>query len=159
MCRRLIAGLSTFIEKVLPLRRLRRNGWKIAREVKLSRAIVIRILRRAGMNRLRSLDPPPPVIRWTQASRRSYPLRYQAPGSRRQARPSHHGDRTRQIRGPGYEYLYVAIDDHSRIVSRLSCPTRSTVQLSASSTWLVRCSGGARSGFLGGASEWQTKIG
>jgi hypothetical protein len=38
-----------------------------------------------------------------QASRRSYPLRYQAPGSHRQARPSHHGDRTRQTRGPGYE--------------------------------------------------------
>lgn len=30
----------------------------------LSRAAVSRILRRAGMNRLRSLDPPPPVVRY-----------------------------------------------------------------------------------------------
>ena len=54
---------STLVEKVLALRRLRWNGWRIARELKLSRATVSRILRRAGMNRLRSLDPPPPVVR------------------------------------------------------------------------------------------------
>ena len=55
---------SAFIERVLALRRLRWNGWRIARETRLSRATVSRILRRAGMNRLRSLDPPPPVVRY-----------------------------------------------------------------------------------------------
>ena len=55
------ATSSTLVEKVLSLRRLRWNGWRIARELKLSRATVSRILRRAGMNRLASLDPPPPV--------------------------------------------------------------------------------------------------
>ena len=55
---------STLLEKVLVLRHERRNGWRIARELKLSRATVSRILRRAGMSRLRSLDPPPPVVRY-----------------------------------------------------------------------------------------------
>ncbi len=44
---------STLWEKVLQLRRQRRNGWQIAQELKLSRATVSRILRRSGLNRLR----------------------------------------------------------------------------------------------------------
>jgi len=55
---------SFLLERVLALRRLRWNGWRIAHELKLSRATVSRLLRRAGMNRLRSLDPPPSVIRY-----------------------------------------------------------------------------------------------
>ena len=55
---------STLLEKVLALRRLRYNGWRIAQALGLSRATVCWILRRAGMNRLRSLDPPPPVVRY-----------------------------------------------------------------------------------------------
>jgi transposase len=55
---------SILLEKVFALRRLRWNGWRIARELQLSRATISRVLRRAGMNRLRSLDPPPPVERY-----------------------------------------------------------------------------------------------
>jgi transposase InsO family protein len=104
------------LEKVLALRRLRYNGWRIAQALGLSRATVSRILRRAGMNRLRSLDPPPPVVRYE----------HKRPGSlihcdiKRLARivkPGHrvHGDRTRETRRAGYEYLHIAIDGHSRI--------------------------------------------
>jgi transposase InsO family protein len=100
----------------LLLRRERWNGWRIARELQLSRATVSRILRRHGLHRLRSLDPPPPVRRYE----------HQAPGDllhldikrlARIVRPGHriHGDRRRQPRGVGYESLHVAIDDHSRI--------------------------------------------
>jgi transposase len=49
---------STLLERVFALRRRRWNGWRIARELRLRRATVSRVLRRAGMNRLRSLDPP-----------------------------------------------------------------------------------------------------
>jgi transposase len=59
------------IEQVLSFRRLRWNGWRIALELGLSGATVSRILRRAGMNRLRSLDPPPPVLRYTNTSVRA----------------------------------------------------------------------------------------
>jgi transposase InsO family protein len=107
---------SSLLERVLALRRMRWNGWRIAGELHLSRATVSRILRRAGLNRLRSLDPPPPVIRYE----------HKHPGDlihfdiKRLAcivKPGHrvHGDRTRETRGAGYEYLHIAIDDHSRI--------------------------------------------
>jgi len=107
---------SALIEKVLALRRLRYNGWRIAVALKLSRATVSRILRRAGMNRLRSLDPPPPVVRYEH----KYPgslIHFDIKRLARIVKPGHrvHGDRTRETRGAGYEYLHIAIDDHSRI--------------------------------------------
>jgi transposase InsO family protein len=107
---------STLLEKVLAFRRLRYNGWRIAHELKLSRATVCRILRRAGLNRLRSLDPPLPVQRYEH----EHPgdlihfdikslARIERPGSRVTGKL---GDRSR---GAGYEYLHIAIDDHSRL--------------------------------------------
>jgi transposase len=51
---------STLLEKVFALRRLRWNGWRIAGELAICHGTVSRCLRRAGMNRLKSLDPPPP---------------------------------------------------------------------------------------------------
>jgi transposase InsO family protein len=103
-------------EKVLALRRLRYNGWRIASELRLSRATVSRILRRAGMNRLRSLDPPPPVRRY-EHTRPGSLIHFDIKRLARIVKPGHriHGDRTRETRGAGYEYLHIAIDDHSRI--------------------------------------------
>jgi transposase InsO family protein len=107
---------STLLEKVLALRRLRYNGWRIARETGLSRATVSRILRRAGMNRLRSLDPPPPVVRY-EHKRPGDMIHFDIKRLACIVKPGHriHGDRTRQTRGAGYEYLHIAIDDHTRI--------------------------------------------
>jgi transposase InsO family protein len=107
---------SPLLERVLSLRRERRNGWQIAHELQISRATVSRILRRAGMNRLRSLDPPPPVVRYEHR----HPgdlihfdikrlARFNKPGHRVTGVPGN------ESRGIGYEYLHVAIDDHSRI--------------------------------------------
>ncbi|MDR3725150.1 MAG: IS481 family transposase [Terracidiphilus sp.] len=117
---------STLLERVCALRRLRWNGWRIAREVKLSRATISRILRRAGMNRLCSLDPPPPVQRYE----------HQRPGElihfdiKRLAvirKPGHRvtGQRRGQARGSGWEYLHIAIDDHSRISFAAILPDQS----------------------------------
>jgi transposase InsO family protein len=107
---------STFIEKVLALRRLRWNGWRIARELKLSRATVSRILCRAGMNRLRSLDPPPPVVRY-EHKRPGDLIHFDIKRLARIVKPGHrvHGNRTQETRGAGYEYLHIAIDDHTRL--------------------------------------------
>lgn len=104
------------LERVLELRRQRRNGFYIACELRLSRTTVSRLLRRNGLNRLASLDPLPAVQRYE----------HKHPGDlvhfdiKRLAcirQPGHRvtGDRTRESRGVGYEYLHVAIDDHSRI--------------------------------------------
>jgi transposase InsO family protein len=107
---------STSLEKVLHLRRLRWNGWRIALEVKLSRATVSRVLRRAGMNRLRSLDPPLPVIRYEHKHPGDL-IHFDIKRLARIVRPGHriHGDRGQEVRGAGWEYLRIAIDDHSRI--------------------------------------------
>ena len=91
---------STLIEKVLSLRRLRWNGGRIARELKLSRATVSRILRRNGMNRLRSLDPPPPVVRYEHPHPGDL-IHFDIKRLARIVKPGHrvHGDRTRETRG------------------------------------------------------------
>jgi transposase InsO family protein len=68
------------------------------------------------MNRLRSLDPPPPAVRYEHR----WPgdlIHFDIKRLARIVKPGHrvHGDRTRETRGAGYEYLHIAIDDHSRI--------------------------------------------
>jgi transposase len=107
---------SSLLERVLALRRMRWNGWRIAGELHLSRATVSRILRRAGLNRLRSLDPPPPVIRYEHKDPGDL-IHFDIMRLACIVKPGHrvHGERTRQTRGAGYEYLHIAIDDHSRI--------------------------------------------
>jgi hypothetical protein len=58
---------SFLLERVLAFRWLRWNGWRIAHELELSRATLSRIVRRAGLNRLRSPDQPLPVVRYEHA--------------------------------------------------------------------------------------------
>jgi transposase InsO family protein len=102
---------------VLELRHKRLVGREISETTGLPRATVSRILRMAGVGRLRSLEPPEP------------PNRYELPNPgdllhidiKKLARivggPGHriHGDRTRKKPGVGYEHVYVCIDDHSRL--------------------------------------------
>jgi transposase InsO family protein len=92
-------------------------GREISETIGLPRATVGRILRKAGVARLRSLQPPEPPNRYE----------HEHPGDllhidiKKLARivggPGHriHGDRTRKRRGVGYEHVYVCIDDHSRL--------------------------------------------
>lgn len=107
---------SSLLERVLSLRRQRWNGWRIAGELKLSRATVSRVLRRAGMSRLRSLDPPPPVVRYEHKHPGDL-VHFDIKRLARFDRPGHRvtGVPGCESRGIGYEYLHVAIDDHSRI--------------------------------------------
>jgi transposase InsO family protein len=117
---------STLLEKVLQLRLQRLNGWRIAHELQLSRATVSRILRRAGMNRLRSLDPPPPVIRYEHKHPGDL-VHFDIKRLARIRRPGHRvtGDRRKESRGVGWEYLHIAIDDHSRIAFSAILPDQS----------------------------------
>ena len=107
---------STLLEKVFALRRLRWNGWRIAHELQLSRATISRILRRAGMNRLRSLDPPPPVQRYEHKQPGDL-IHFDIKRLARFNKPGHRitGILGKESRGIGWEYLHIAIDDHSRI--------------------------------------------
>ena len=103
-------------EQVIALRRLRHTVRRIASALKLSPATVSRLLRRAGLNRLARLDPPPPAVRYE----RKHPgdlIHLDIKRLARIVQPGHrvHGDRTRETRGAGYEYLHIAIDDHTRL--------------------------------------------
>jgi transposase InsO family protein len=100
------------------LRRQRYVGKQIAAELGISPATVSRILQRRGLNRLSALEPAEPVRRYE----REHPGeiihidikklgRFNSIGHRIT------GDRTGQSndRGVGWEYLHLAIDDHSRV--------------------------------------------
>ena len=103
-------------QRIVQLRRRRWTMERIARELAVSRATVSRSLKRAGLSRLAALDPV------------ELPRRYEreAPGELlhidikklgRIGRVGHRitGDRQDRAVGIGWEHVYVAVDDHSRV--------------------------------------------
>jgi len=103
-------------ELVEQLRRQRWTGLRISQQTGLSRATVSRILRRRKLSRMRDLEPPQPVHRY-EHERPGDLLHLDIKKLGRIARPGHRvtgnlADRTRRV---GWEYVHVAIDDHSRI--------------------------------------------
>ena len=114
------------VEQIIALRRQRFTGQQIAREARVSPATVSRVLGRAGLSRMRDLDPPVPVVRYE----RDKPgelihLDIKKLGRFEQIGHRITGDRTRQSStrgrrggkawGAGWEYVHVCIDDASRI--------------------------------------------
>ena len=98
------------------LRRDRRPYREIAKVARAALSTVARYVRSLGLHRLEVLDPKPAVQRYE----------HEHPGELvhldtkrlvRFRRPGHRvtGDRTVESPGAGWEYLHVAIDDHSRI--------------------------------------------
>jgi transposase InsO family protein len=105
--------------RVTRIQRLRqRHGlpaWAISRAVGVPRSTVSAWLRRLGLNQ-RPIAPPAPVHRyeWPAAGDLLHvdikPLgRFRQPGHRI------HGDRRRASPQAGWEYVHVAVDDHSRL--------------------------------------------
>ena len=109
---------SQRIEHVEQLRRRRWTGYRIARTTGLSRATVSRILRRLKLNRIRDLEPAPAIQRYEHAAPGDL-LHLDIKKLARIAQPSHRvtGDRRDTVPGIGWEYVHVAIDDHSRIAT------------------------------------------
>ena len=104
------------VARVEVLRRQRWAGCRIATHTGLSRATVSRILRRLKLNRIRHLEPVAPPQRYEHAAPGDL-LHMDIKKLGRIARPSHRvtGDRRDRVAGIGWEYVHVAIDDHSRI--------------------------------------------
>ena len=103
-------------ELVEQLRRQRWTGLRISQQTGLSRATVSRILRRRKLSRMRDLEPRPPVLRYEHAAPGDL-LHLDIKKLGRIAKPGHRvtgnlADRTRRV---GWEYVHVAIDDHSRL--------------------------------------------
>jgi transposase InsO family protein len=103
-------------QRIVHLRRRRHTMAAIAEQLRVSRATVSRALARVGMSRLSSLDP----VALPRRYEREHPgelLHLDTKRLGRIERPGHriHGDRRTRVRGAGWEYAYVAIDDHSRL--------------------------------------------
>ncbi len=118
------------VRQVESLRRERWTGFRIARQVGLSRATVSRILRCLKRSRMRDLEPPMVVQRYEHAAPGDL-LHLDIKRLVRIARPSHRvtGDRRDTVKGIGAEYVHVAIDDHTRIAFSAIYPdeTRASV--------------------------------
>ncbi len=102
--------------EVVRLRRLRWTCDRIADATGVSKATVSRILRRFGLSRLKALEPAEPVQRYEHDSPGDL-LHLDIKKLARIGVVGHRitGDRRRRAPGIGWEFLHVAIDDHSRI--------------------------------------------
>jgi transposase InsO family protein len=123
------------VEEVIRLRRRRSTGPQIAARVGLSTATVARILARHGLSRLKSLEPKEPVVRY-QRERPGELIHVDIKKLGRIGRVGHriHGDRTSRVRGIGWEFVHVAIDDASRLAYAEVLPN----ERSPSSTGFLR---------------------
>ena len=101
---------------IVELRRRRLTQAHIARSIGVSESTVSRVLARAGLSKLCALEPVQPIVRYEHA----------APGDMvhidtkklgRIVRTGHRvsGDRRDTVDGAGWEFLFVAVDDHARI--------------------------------------------
>ena len=107
------ALLVSWVEQ---LRRQRWTGTAIAGALGLSETTVARLLRRLGLARLRQLEPPAPVQRYQWAHPGDL-LHVDIKKLGRIGRVGHriHGDRRTRVRGIGWEFVHVAIDDATRL--------------------------------------------
>jgi transposase InsO family protein len=101
--------------RILAARYERRTAWAIAVQFQVPRSTVAAILARAGLNRLARLTPPPPVHRYEWAHPGDL-VHLDVKPLARIAGVGHriHGNRRARVKGIGWEYAHVAIDDHSR---------------------------------------------
>jgi hypothetical protein len=109
--------------EVEALRRARQPFWKIAAKVGLSRATAARVGKSCGLSHLSALDPKPAIIRYEKETpgemihvdikklARIEGIGHRITGDRTgQSTP-----RGRKGGGKGWEYLHLAVDDHSRL--------------------------------------------
>src|SRR5262245_34198292 len=101
---------------IVELRRRRLIQARIATSLGVSKSTVGRVLARAGLSRLKDLEPSEPVIRYEHAYAGEL-IHIDIKKLARIERAGHriHGDRTTRVRGARWEYLFVAVDDHARI--------------------------------------------
>lgn len=121
--------------RVAQIRRLRQRyhmpAWAISRQLGVPRSTVGAWLRRLGLNDRRR-EPAPPVQRyeWPAAGDLLH-LDIKPLGRFAQAGHRVHGDRQRTSRGAGWEYVHVAVDDHSRLAYVEVCPDQRGVTCAA----------------------------
>jgi transposase InsO family protein len=98
------------------LRRQRWPLWRIAMKAGRGIATISRCMKRLGLSRLQSLEPPEPVVRYERAAAGEL-LHIDTKKLGRIDGIGHRitGDRTYRHRGSGWDMVHLAIDDHSRV--------------------------------------------
>jgi transposase InsO family protein len=131
--------------RVEQLRHQRWTGVRIAQATGLSRSTVSRILTRLRLNKAKMLDPQPPVVRYEHAAPGDL-LHIDIRKLARIVKPGHGitGNPRDETRGAGWEFLYVAIDDRSRIAFTTMMPDEKAASSAA---------------FLRDAVAWFARIG
>ncbi len=111
------------VARVETLRRERWTGVRIAQATGLSRATVSRLLTRLKLNKARHLEPAASVVRYEHAAPGEM-LHIDIKKFARIVRAGHRitGNPQDETRGAGWEFLYVAVDDHSRIAYTAMMP-------------------------------------
>ena len=112
--RRVARGVRRQIAR---LRRRRCSSLEIAEQLGLPLSTVVTVQRSLGLPRLSRLAPPRPVLRY-ECGRPGELVHVDTKKLGRFWRPGHriHGDRRRRSPGSGWEILYVAIDDATRLL-------------------------------------------
>lgn len=117
---------QSVVDRIIRLRRQRWTGQHIAQTVGVSPATVSRVLKRAGLSRLKDLEPTEPVTRYERAhAGELIHLDIKKLGRFKKIGHRITGDRCRQSSrrtqrcgksvGAGWESVHVCIDDHSRL--------------------------------------------
>ena len=101
---------------IVELRRRRLTQARIAQALGVSKSTVGRVLARAGLSRLRDLEPSEAAVRYEHEHPGDL-IHIDTKKLGRIERMSHRitGNRRDTVAGAGWEFLFVAIDDHARI--------------------------------------------
>lgn len=104
------------VDRIEQLRRRRLTTWEITQRVPIASSTVSLILRRLGLHRLSRLESKEPVQRYERAAPGEL-LHLDTKKLARIRRVGHriHGDQSLRIRGVGWEFAHVCIDDHTRL--------------------------------------------
>ncbi|MGY6271854.1 IS481 family transposase [Achromobacter denitrificans] len=101
---------------IVELRRKRLTQARIAQALGVSMSTVSRVLARAGLSRLADLEPAEPIVRYEHDEPGDL-LHIDIKKLGRIVRPSHRvtGNRRDSVDGAGWDFVFVAIDDHARV--------------------------------------------
>ena len=109
---------ETVVARIVTLRRERLTGQHIAQRTGVSPATVSRVLKRAGLSRLKDLDPAEPVRRY-EREKPGELIHIDIKKLGRFERVGHRitGKRTGNAssKGSGWEFVHVCVDDASRL--------------------------------------------
>jgi len=104
------------VAAIVALRQTRATAWQISAALRVPRSTVTLVLKRAGLNHVAALTPPPVVQRyeWPHAGDLLH-LDIKRLGRIKGIGHRIHGDHSRAQPGAGWEFVHVAIDDATRL--------------------------------------------